>query len=167
MSLSAEAAVGHEENSISAALQRNIGENATAYTNYTFVDSSIDGKSSTTSFGANSLIGQNASLRTERQFITSDQRGSYFSNLMGLDWQPTPYTDFGATYQRRQEETDLNLIEIMPEDAVSADLSYILPDKIKLYSKGEYRRDTDNTWQVLTDNSCEYKLTDDIFLFGE
>lgn len=167
MSIRGEVALGHEENSISAALQRNIDKDTTTYMNHTFTDSSIDGKSSTTSFGANSLINKNASLKTERQFITTDQRGSYFSNMMGLDWQPMPYVDFGATYQRRAEQTDLNLIDIMPEDAVSADLSYILSDNIKAYSKGEYRRDTDNTWQVLTDNSVELKLWNDIFLYGE
>lgn len=167
ITLSAEGAIGSGGNSVSAAVSKNIGKDSTIYMNQAFADSSIDGKSSTTSFGSNAAINKDAKLRTERQFITSDIRGAYVSDLMGIDYQFSPRFTTALTYQRRAEDVDYSLINTVPKDTVSSLISYIVPDRYKVYSKNEYRNDSDKTWQVLTENSAEAKITQDLFLFGE
>ena len=167
LKVTAEGSLGSDGSSVVASLNRAIDKDTTAYTNYTFVDSAIDGKSSATSFGSNTAMGPNAKLNTERQFISSDTRGVYATNLTGIDYKVNPRCDIKASYQRRDDEVDYNLINAIPRDTVTANLSYIMPDFLKAYSKGEYRNDSNKTWQAITDNSAELKIFNDIFLFGE
>ncbi|MDD5422262.1 MAG: hypothetical protein PHT32_02410 [Candidatus Omnitrophica bacterium] len=162
-----ECAAGNDGNSVSAAFDKAVGQEGSVYTNYTFTDSVTDGKSSTTSFGSNTALSPNAKLNTERQFITSDIRGAYTTNLMGLSYSINPQAEFSATYQRRNEGEDYNLMGSIPQDAFSFNGSYIAPDKFKLVTKEEYRRDQDKTWQILTDNTGEVKVFGDVYLFGE
>lgn len=165
--IQAQTALGQAGNSALVGLEKNVNQNTSSYMTYSLVNSELDGKTATTSIGANTKIDEKAKLTTERQFITSDQRGVYASNLMGLDYQVTPYLSIGATYQRRQEESDPNLISSSPKDSVSLNTGYIKPDKLKAYNKFEFREDIDDTQQVLTDNSLEFKLNEDLTLFGE
>ena len=168
ISLRAQAGAGPAGNSVLAGLDRTTDASSSTYSNYTLANSHTDGKTSITSFGSNTKISENASLRRERQFITSDIRGAYNTNLMALDNQLTPHLRFNTSYERRDEKaTPRTLTGSEPQDAASLTVSYILPDRIKAYSKGEYRMNSDHVWQVLADTQGEFKVTQDIFLFGE
>ena len=165
--LTVQARAGKEDNSILFSLQKEINEDLSSYITQNFSKSSTDGRTSITSFGTNTKINKKAKMRTERQFITSDQRGTFATNLMAFDYQPTDELGFDISYQRRSEDLDPNLIGSTPEDTFSGSVSYADPDSLKCYSKSEYRKDLDGTWQVLTDNQAELKLSQDLFLFGE
>lgn len=165
--MQAQTAFGNKGNSVLLGLAKDLNETTSTYMNYSINNSRIDGKSSITASGSNTKVGADAKFRSERQFITSDLRGVYASNLMGLDYQATPRLNLGLTYQRRQEQVEANLIASLPRDSVSVNSVYAKPDKSKLGNKFEFREDTDGTQQVLTDNSGELKLTQDIFLSGD
>jgi len=167
--LHAQASYGmpHHDSSMLAGMERAIDEDTSLYMNYTLSDSHVDGKASTTSCGANTKIGKTAKLRAERQFITRDNRGAYLSNLIGIENNVTPELWYEVTYQRRDEEVDYSLTGSTPRDTVSANISYVIADIIKTYSKFEYRADSNHMWQYLSDNQGEIKVTDDIFLFIE
>jgi hypothetical protein len=166
-SLSAQTAFNQTDNSVVLGLSRNLDESNSTYINYSITNSRIDGKSSTTSIGANTRLGQKATLRRERQFVTSDQRGAYLGNLAAVNFQLNPHLGMDFSYQRREESVDPRLINAQPRDSFSATLAYAQPDKLKVNNKFEFRDDTDSTKQFLTYNSAELKLTQDIFLFGE
>ncbi|MBI1978303.1 MAG: hypothetical protein HYS55_06080 [Candidatus Omnitrophica bacterium] len=168
LSVHGQVGAGPLGNSVLAGIERNTGPKSSDYWNYTLANSAIDGKTSITSFGSNSQISETAKLRRERQFVTSDTRGVYRADLMGYEHQITPELAFDATYQRRDEKQDpLTIDSSEARDATAARLSYILPDKLKFYSKAEHRLNSNDLWQVLVDNEAEFKLTQDIFLFGE
>jgi hypothetical protein len=86
---------------------------------------------------------------------------------LSLDWQLTPRLSAGASYQRSNEPADPNLIDRRPKDSISLDTSYNNPDKLKLDTKLEYRIDTGDTQQILTNNSCNWQFNRDITIFGE
>lgn len=165
--MQAQAASGNKGNSLLLGLAKELDEWTSTYMNYSINNSKIDGRSSITSFGSNTKLAANAKLRSERQFITSDSRGVYASNLMGLDYQVTPRLGLGLTYQRRHEQVETNLIASQPHDSVSVSSAYAKPDRLKADNKFEFREDTDDTKQMFTDNSAELKLTRDIFLSCE
>ncbi|UCD55256.1 MAG: hypothetical protein JSV93_00220 [Candidatus Omnitrophota bacterium] len=167
--LHARASYGMPDNdsSIVAGVEKTIDENTSVYINYALADSLIDGKSSTTSFGSNAKIGKTGKLRTERQFITRDDRESYASNLIGFENQLSPELWYDVTYQRRDEELDHTLMGSTPDDTISANISCVIPDFISTFSKFEYRTDSNDMWQYLFDNQAEVKLNSDIFVFGE
>ncbi len=73
-----------------------------------------------------------------------------------------------ASFQRRDERAQpQTFTSSEARDAASTTVTYVIPDRLKAYSKGEYRLNSDQTWQVLTDNQGEVKVTQDVFLFGE
>jgi len=163
----AQTAFGNLGNSIVLGLAKQRDGFTSTYLNYKIINSTQEGRSSSTSFGANTKVGKDATLKNERQFITSDQRGVYTSNLMGLDYQINPRTNIGVSYQRKEEQIEPNLIASVPEDTVSVNGSYTKPDKLTVNTKIEYRKDTDRTQQILADTYGELKITQDLFLSGE
>jgi len=165
--LQAQTAFGNVGNSVLVGLAEQKNEFTQTYMNHSITHSKIDGNSSSTAFGANTRVTKDATLRTERQFVTSDQRGVYTSQLTGLECQMTPQFDYGITYQRKEEQLDANLIGSAARDSVSVKADYVKPDEIKANAKIEFRRDTDNTNQLVTDASAELKLTKDVSVFGE
>lgn len=160
-------AVGQDRNSVLAGLEKEEDPRTSRYAHYSVGNTAVDGKTSTTSFGSNTKISDTAELRREKQFVVSDRRGSYTTNLMGLKNQITPRLDLDATYDRREEALDDRLKGSTPRETTSATLSYNRPDHLKFSSKYEYRVDTGDQWQQLSDSQGELKLTQDWFLFGE
>lgn len=163
----AQTAFGNAGHSVLLGLTEQKDETTQTYMNYSITNSKISGKSSSTAVGANTKITKDATLKTERQFVTSDQRGVFASQLMGVDYQATPRLNFGMTYQKMEEQLDSTLISSVPRNSTSFTAAYIRPEGLKTNIKFEFREDTDNTDQFLTENSAELKLTQDIFLFGE
>ncbi len=159
--------VGPDSNGVVTGLDRQVNASTTQYMNYSILETALDGNSSTTAFGANTQIAEKAELRREKRFVSSDTRGIYTSDFSSLKNQITPHLDFDFSYERREEAIDGNLKGSTPRDAFSTTLAYAKPDVLKANSKFEYRVDTGDVWQVLSDNQGEYKLTQDWFLFGE
>lgn len=167
IALSGEVGAGPAGNSVTAGLENALNATDSNFASYTLARSATDGRTSITSFGSNTKISETATLRREKQWVSSDARGVYKTNLVALENQITPELSFDASYQRRDENFEPGLTAPSARDAVSAAASYIIPDQIKVYSKAEYRLNSDNVRQVITDTQGEYKLTDDLFLYGE
>ena len=169
ISVYGQAGAGPMGNSVLAGLEKVVDVKNTHYSNYLLSNSEIDGRTSITSFGTNTAISETASLRRERQFVASDERGTYAANLIGYENRITPELTFDATYQRRDEKHNPFTVTTDSEarDATTARLAYIKPDKYKFFSRAEHRLNTDNLWQIVLDNEGEIKLTKDFFLFGE
>jgi hypothetical protein len=64
-------------------------------------------------------VSKSASLRTERQFVTSDQRGTFAADWLGYDWQLRPGVPFTASYQRRDEIAQPTFASSSAQDAAS------------------------------------------------
>ena len=169
MAVNVQGAVGQDRNSVLAGLTRQTNPWTFEYIHYEISDSALDGRSSATSFGSNTRISGTAELRRENRFVVSDQRGVYNTNLTGLKNRLTPELEADITYDRREEDIrlDENLKGSTPRETTSASISYIKPDHWKASSKFEYRVDTGDDWQTLSDSQGELKLTPDWFLFGE
>ncbi len=164
----AQVGAGPMGNSVLAGFEKVVDSKNSRYMNYTLSRSEIDGRTSITSFGSNTAISETATLRRERQFVTSDERGVYAGNLIGYENQITPELAFDATYQRRDEKQHpFTITDSEARDATTARISYIKPDRYKIFSRAEHRLNTDNLWQIVLDNQGEVKLTQDLFLFGE
>lgn len=167
-SVNGQAGAGPMGNSVTAGFEKVMGPFSSVYSNHSLIHSDIDGRTSITSFGTNTAISENAKLRRERQFMTSDTRGVYGANLIGYENQITPELSFDFDYQRRDEtQNTLSLTTPEARDATSASIAYVKPDFFKGYSKAEYRLNSDNLWQLVSDTQGELKVTRDIFLFGE
>ena len=159
---------GPKGNSLTAGLEQVMDNHHSRYLSWTYSDSVIDGKSSATSFGMNSQLSETATLRRERQFISSDKRGTYASEVVGLNSQLTPEFNYDITIQRRDERGDPVLGGTSAaRDAYTAAFEWVKPDLFKIRSKAEYRINSDHLWQVLLQTDAEWKVTQDIFLFGE
>ncbi len=169
MAVNLRGAVGQDRNSVLAGLTRQTDAWTSEYINYEIGDTALDGNSSVTSFGSNTRVSDKAELRRERQFVVSDQRGIYNTNLTGLKSRLTPELEIDATYDRREEDIflDQNLKGSTPRETTSASVSYIKPDHWKAATKFEYRVDTGDDRQAFSDSQGEIKLTQDWFLFGE
>ena len=162
-----QASAGERRDSVLAGLERQMDKDTSVYANYAVNNSPIDGQASTTTFGSNTKISSTAKLRRERQLVTSDMRGAYTSSLMGLENQLNPHLAVDASYERREETLDAALKGSEPRDAVSTNIAYIDPDHYKGSSKFEYRIDTGDQWQILSDSQGEIKMNRDYSVFGE
>jgi hypothetical protein len=168
ISVHGQVAAGPAGNAVMAGFDKTVDSKNTVYSNYTLSNSLTDGKASALAFGSNAAISRTASLRRERQFVKSDSRGVYASNLIGYENKITPELTFDANYQRRDERQDpFTLSSSEARDAASVLVSYIKPDVWKMFSKSEYRMNSDNMWQVFLDNQGELKVSRDFYLFGE
>ena len=165
--INGEVGAGPLGNSVVAGIEHLIDQNHSSYTTYTRTHTQTDGKTSVMSFGSNSQISDKATVRRERQFVTSDRRGSFRSSLVGINHKITPELAWDATYQRRDETADPVISGSAARDAFSGTATFNQPDKMKAYSKLEYRLNSDDVWQVFSDTQSEFKLTDDFFLYTE
>ncbi|MBI4358302.1 MAG: hypothetical protein HY584_03300 [Candidatus Omnitrophica bacterium] len=166
--VSAQAGVGPMGHSVLASIQKNMDAHNSSYSNYLLSNSAVDGRTSTTSFGSNTKISETATLRRERQVVSSETRGVFKSNVIGYENQITPELKFDFDYQKREEKQDPFTIT-SPEatNAASGFVSYLVPDKIKAYSKAEHRFNSDEVWQLVLDSQGEFKATKDFFVFAE
>ena len=168
ISIHGQMGAGPAGNSVLAGFEKNIDAKNSVYSNYTLTHSQMDGETSIASFGSNTRISETARLRRERQFVTSDTRGIYKANLIGYEHQITPELSLDVSYQRRDEkQKPLTLTSSEARDAAAVRIAYILPDLVKIYARAEERMNSDDVWQVLTDTQGEFKLTQDLFFFGE
>ncbi len=159
--------LGQDRNSVLAGVSRQEDAWTSNYVNIIKSDSAVDGATSATVFGSNTKISKTAELRRERQLVTSDTRGIYTSDLTALKNQFSPEWDVDATYERREEALDSSLRGSTPKDALSTTVAYVKPDHLKANTKFEYRVDTGDDWQSLSDSQAEWKASQDWFLFGE
>ncbi len=167
LSANARVSLSPDRNSLLAGLEHQVDAKTSKYTNYQISNSAMDGKTSTTSFGSNTRISNTAELRREKNFVVSDERGHYIGDLIGVKNQLTPHLDIDMTYDKQETLPDDRLKGSTPRDAFSSTVAYANPDHFKGNSKFEYRVDTGDQWQVLSDSQGELKLTQDWFLFGE